>query len=188
MAKCLPCAHEESTEHSHDSTVSRQPRPLTRITLCALLFALGSQASLSVKTASAAGSGSEAIQGLGSYFLTLPYGGIKMAVAALRAVAVGMGFIVTGGDNATADKIWGPAMGGRYVITPAAYPRREGFAFLGNCATQITPSRSLPRRSINHLNVSLLPIVEDIGGAFHQDWWFSTTGPQIPPARISLTH
>ena len=52
-----------------------------------------------------AGSGSEAIQGLGSYFLTLPYGGIKMAVAMLGAIAGGMGFIFTGGYNATADKI-----------------------------------------------------------------------------------
>ena len=41
-----------------------------------------------------------------------------MAVAMLGAVAGAMGFIFTGGDKATADKIWAPAMGGEYVITP----------------------------------------------------------------------
>lgn len=112
-------------------TVSRQSRPLARITLCALLIALGSQATLSVKTASAAGSGSEAIQGLGSYFLTLPYGGIKMAVAVLGAVAGGMGFIFTGGDKATADKIWAPAMGGEYVITPQHIRGEKDLHFFG---------------------------------------------------------
>lgn len=29
-----------------------------------------------------------------------------------------MGFIVIVGDKATAEKIWGPAMGGEYVVTP----------------------------------------------------------------------
>ncbi|ODT44939.1 MAG: hypothetical protein ABS70_04365 [Nitrospira sp. SCN 59-13] len=86
-------------------TMSRQPRPLVRTTMFVLLLVLGGETTLSVRTASAAGSGSEAIQGLGSYFLTLPYGGIKMAVAVLGAVAGGMGFIFTGGDKATADKI-----------------------------------------------------------------------------------
>ncbi len=112
-------------------TVSRQPRALARITLCAVLIALGSQATLSVKAASAADSGSEAIQGLGSYFLTLPYGGIKMAVAVLGAVAGGMGFIFTGGDKATADKIWGPAMGGEYVITPQHIRGEKDLHFFG---------------------------------------------------------
>lgn len=112
-------------------TVSRQPRSLARITLCALLLALGSQATLSVKTASAAGSGSEAIQGLGSYFLTLPYGGIKMAVAVLGAVAGGMGFIFTGGDKVTAEKIWSPALGGEYVVTPAHLRGEKDLHFLG---------------------------------------------------------
>lgn len=113
-------------------TMSRQPRPLVRMTLCALILVLGCQATLSVNTASAAGSGSEAIQGLGSYFLTLPYGGIKMAVAVLGAVAGGMGFIFTGGDKATAEKIWGPAMGGDYVVTPQHLRGEKDLQFFGN--------------------------------------------------------
>ena len=60
---------------------SRRPRRLTRITLCAVLLVLGCQSTLSVRTAAAAGSGSEAIQGLGSYFLTLPYGGMGHLVS-----------------------------------------------------------------------------------------------------------
>ena len=53
-------------------TMSHPSRPLVRTTLCILVLVFGCQATLSVRTASAAGSGSEAIQGLGSYFLTLP--------------------------------------------------------------------------------------------------------------------
>ena len=113
-------------------TMSRQPRPLARMTVFVLLFVLGCQATLSVRTASAAGSGSEAIQGLGSYFLTLPYGGIKMAVAVLGAVAGGMGFVFTGGDKATADKIWGPAIGGEYVVTPQHLRGEKDLHFFGN--------------------------------------------------------
>ncbi|MBX3344354.1 MAG: hypothetical protein R3B11_17360 [Nitrospira sp.] len=111
--------------------VSHRPRPLVQTILCALLIALVCQTTVSVRPASAAGSGSEAIQGLGSYFLTLPYGGIKMAVAVLGAVAGGMGFIFTGGDKATADKIWGPAMGGHYVITPEHIRGDKDLHFFG---------------------------------------------------------
>ena len=116
--------------------VSRRPCPLAQMTLCALLVTLGCHTSLSVQPASAAGSGSEALQGLGSYFLTLPYGGIKMAVAVLGAVAGGMGFIFTGGDKATADKIWGPAMGGEYVITPQHLRGEKDVHFFGNTQTK----------------------------------------------------
>ncbi len=106
--------------------MSRRPRPFVRRTVFVLLLVLGSQSALSVRTAAAAGSGSEAIQGLGSYFLTLPYGGIKMAVAG------GMGFIFTGGDKATADKIWGPAIGGEYVVTPQHLRGEKDLHFFGN--------------------------------------------------------
>ena len=115
---------------------SRRPRRLSRITLCVVLLALGCQSTLSVRTAAAAGSGSEAIQGLGSYFLTLPYGGIKMAVAVLGAVAGGMGFIFTGGDKVTAEKIWSPALGGEYVVTPAHLRGEKDLHFFGSTATK----------------------------------------------------
>ncbi len=109
----------------------RRPRPLARMILCALLLVFICQAVFSARPASAASSGSEAMQGLGSYFLTLPYGGIKMAVAMLGALAGGMGFIFTGGDKATADKIWGPAMGGEYVITPEHIHKKKDLHFFG---------------------------------------------------------
>ena len=115
---------------------SHRPRRLTRITLCAVLLVLGCQSTLSVRTAAAAGSGSEAIQGLGSYFLTLPYGGIKMAVAVLGALAGGMGFIFTGGDKVTAEKIWSPALGGEYVVTPAHRRGEKDLHFFGSTATK----------------------------------------------------
>ena len=117
-------------------TMSRRPRPFVRTTLCLLLLVLGCQATISVKPVSAAGSGSEAIQGLGSYFLTLPYGGMKMAVAVLGAVAGGMGFLFTGGDKATAEKIWAPAIGGEYVVTPQHLRGEKDLHFFGNPPTK----------------------------------------------------
>lgn len=108
-----------------------RPRALTRNTLFALVLVLGCQTTLTVPTASAAGPGTEAIQGLGSYLLTLPYGGIKMAVAVLGAVVGGLGFVFTGGDKATADKIWAPSLGGEYVITPDHLRGEKDLHFFG---------------------------------------------------------
>src|SRR5918999_1204591 len=79
----------------------------------ALILVISASCQLSfVPAASAAGHGTEAVQGLGSFFLTMPYGAIKMAVAVMGAVAGGMGFLFTGGDKVTANKIWGPTLGG----------------------------------------------------------------------------
>ncbi len=111
---------------------SRRPRRLTRITLCAVLLVLGCQSTLSVRTAAAAGSGPEVIQGLGNYFLTLPYGRIKMAGTLLGAIVTGMGFIFTGGDKVTAEKIWIRALGDKYVMTPAHSRDEKDLHFFGN--------------------------------------------------------
>ncbi|MBI4000854.1 MAG: hypothetical protein HY348_03620 [Nitrospira defluvii] len=108
---------------------SLRPRPIARITLFVLVLVLGCQATLSVRTVSAARSGTEAIQGLGSYFLTLPYGGIKMAVAVLGAVVGGLGFVFTGGDS---EQNLGPIAGGEYVITPEHIRGEKDLHFFGN--------------------------------------------------------
>jgi len=86
-----------------------------------------------VRTAAAAGSGPEVIQGLGNYFLTLPYGGIKMAVAVLGTVAGGMGVTFTGGEKVTSEKIWSPALGGEYVVTPRG---EKDLHFFGSTPTK----------------------------------------------------
>ena len=51
----------------------------------------------------------------------------QMAVAVLGAIVPGMEFIFTGGDKVTVEKIWIPALGDKYVMTP---PGREGLTFL----------------------------------------------------------
>lgn len=106
-----------------------------RTTIVALAFVLGVECAVSVHPASAAGPGTEAVQGLASYFLTMPYGGIKMAVAVMGALAGGMGFIFTGGDKVTAGKIWGPTLGGEYVITPEHIRGDKDLHFFGNAPT-----------------------------------------------------
>lgn len=111
--------------------VSQRPRSLVRTILCALLIAFVCQATVSVCSASAAGSGLPAIQGFGSYFLTLPYGGIKMTAAVLGTVAGGMGRLFIRGDKLMADKIWGPVMGGEYVTTPEHIRGEKDLHFFG---------------------------------------------------------
>jgi hypothetical protein len=107
-------------------TISRS----ARLTIVALALLLGIQFTFA-PLASAAGPGTEAVQGLASYFLTMPYGGIKLAVAMLGAIAGGMGFIFTGGDKVTAGKIWGPTLGGEYVITPEHIRGDKDLHFFG---------------------------------------------------------
>ena len=102
-----------------------------RVTVVAFALVLGIQFTAYAPRASAAGPGTEAVQGLASYFLTMPYGGIKMAVAVLGALAGGMGFIFTGGDKVTAGKIWGPTLGGEYVITPEHIRGDKDLHFFG---------------------------------------------------------
>ncbi|GMV48626.1 hypothetical protein FBQ96_08270 [Nitrospirales bacterium NOB] len=103
----------------------------TRTTVIVLALLLGSHTTLSVRPA-AAGAGTEALQGLGSYFLTLPYGGLKLAAAVLGTVAGGLGFVFTGGDKAIAGKILGPSLGGDYVITPAHIRGEKDLHFFGS--------------------------------------------------------
>lgn len=47
-----------------------------------------------------------------------------------------MGFIFTGGDKVTADKIWGPAMGGEYVITPEHIRGEKDLHFFGQAPSK----------------------------------------------------
>lgn len=165
-------------------TMSHPSRPLVRTTLCILVLVFGCQATLSVRTASAAGSGSEAIQGLGSYFLTLPYSGIEMAVAELGAVAGGIGFIFTGGDKATADKIWGRAIGGEYVVTPQHLRGEKDLHFFGTSRLNSALDKDRPdigrpsAPETRHSPSSRMPhqVRACDGGAFHQGWWIPTTG------------
>jgi hypothetical protein len=108
---------------------------ISRTVLLVVLVAFTSQMVLGMPPAAAATPGTEAVQGLASYFLTMPYGGIKMAVALLGALAGGMGFIFTGGDKATAGKIWGPTLGGEYVITPEHIRGDKDLHFFGKAPT-----------------------------------------------------
>ena len=55
-----------------------------------------------------------------------------MAVAVLGAVAGGVGFIFSGGDKVTAEKIWSPSLGGEYVVTPAHLRGEKDLHFFGN--------------------------------------------------------
>ena len=66
----------------------------------------------------------------------MPYDGIKMAVAVLGTVAGGMGITFTGGEKVTSEKIWSPALGGEYVVTPAHLRGEKDLHFFGSTPTK----------------------------------------------------
>lgn len=56
--------------------------------------------------------------GVASVLGSAIYSPVKVQYAALGAVAGGLAWVVTGGNTELAQKIWGPALSGDYVITP----------------------------------------------------------------------
>ncbi len=55
----------------------------------------------------------------------------KVVYAGAGGLVGGLGWIVTGGDTEAANRIWDPAVGGTYIITPAMLAGDEEAHFLG---------------------------------------------------------
>lgn len=112
------------------STVARMHR-ISRKVVLLLVIAVCLHFMPFAGTASAISPGTEAVQGLGSFFLTMPYGALKMTFAMMGGFAGGLGWLFTGGDLNTAKKIWDPSLGGNYVITPKHLRGEEDANFIG---------------------------------------------------------
>lgn len=92
---------------------------LVAIFFAASLSLAGVRAALAESMWQEAGLGVASV--LGSAF----YSPVKVYYAALGAVTGGVAWVVTGGNTELAQKIWQPALGGDYVITPQVFRGAE---------------------------------------------------------------
>jgi hypothetical protein len=56
----------------------------------------------------------------------------KLVYSILGGITGGFAFALTGGDLDTAEKIWVPAMGGTYVVTPPMLRGEDSISFSGS--------------------------------------------------------
>ncbi|GAB4354875.1 MAG: hypothetical protein Kow0060_06350 [Methylohalobius crimeensis] len=91
----------------------------------------GVQAQERYQTSSSSATG-DLITGFASFLVTPVYGAFKLTFAGLGAITGGLTWLFTGGDTATAQKIWNPSMRGTYIITPDHLAGREPIRFIGD--------------------------------------------------------
>jgi hypothetical protein len=72
--------------------------------------------------------------GLVSGFGTLLYFPFKMVYATIGGLVGGMTFLVTLGNEETANAVWGPTLGGTYVLTPSMLAGEDTVEFAGSPA------------------------------------------------------
>lgn len=53
-----------------------------------------------------------------SFLATIPYGAVKLGVAAVGGVVGGLGYVLSGGDLESSQKIWSSFTDGTYVLSP----------------------------------------------------------------------
>ena len=69
--------------------------------------------------------------GVVSALLTLPYGPVKIAYAALGGIVGGATWMLTGGNTEAAQTVWDPSLYGDYVITPDHLLGKKALRFFG---------------------------------------------------------
>ncbi|HEX5646762.1 MAG TPA: hypothetical protein VFX56_07310 [Nitrospira sp.] len=77
------------------------------------------------------GTGSKAALEATSWLLTVPYGAFKCAYAIGGGIVGGIAWAVTGGDKASANSIWVPAVTGDYIIRPENLTGERPLHFVG---------------------------------------------------------
>ena len=86
--------------------------------------------------AKAEGTGSNVGYGVGSVLATCLYSPAKLVYAGVGGLTGGLGFLLTGGDQDVANKIWTPSVRGTYVITPEILKGKEEVQFVGQPETK----------------------------------------------------
>jgi hypothetical protein len=69
--------------------------------------------------------------GTASFFLTMPYGLIKVVYASLGGLIGGFTYALTGGNLNAANAVWDTSLRGTYVITPEHLKGAKAVRFLG---------------------------------------------------------
>ena len=76
-------------------------------------------------------SASEAGLGLAAFLATIPYGAAKICYALVGGLVGGMAWVVSGGDDETAQNIWTTSMYGTYTLSPAHLRGEKPIRFFG---------------------------------------------------------
>jgi len=69
--------------------------------------------------------------GAGSVLASCVYSPAKLVYAGVGGLTGGIGFLLTGGNQDVAKKIWTPSVRGTYVITPDMLKGKEQVQFVG---------------------------------------------------------
>jgi hypothetical protein len=87
---------------------------------------------VAVPRAEAAGDfASDAGIGVGCVFVNLLYMPAKLVYATLGGFTGGLAYLLTGANYEVAERIWTPALGGNYVVTPAHLRNEQTLYFSG---------------------------------------------------------
>jgi len=106
----------------------RARRWTAAIVIGALVTALGAPASARAETRSLGENyGLGLIAGLG----TIVYFPLKMVYSTIGGLVGGLTFLVTLGDESTANAVWQPTLGGSYVLTPDMIAGQDSVEFVG---------------------------------------------------------
>ncbi len=70
--------------------------------------------------------------GAGCVLLSVVYGATKLAYAAGGAVVGGLTWVFTGGNNASAQRVWDPSLRGDYYISPEHLQGEKPIRFIGS--------------------------------------------------------
>jgi len=86
--------------------------------------------------AKAEGTMSNVGYGAGSVLASCVYSPAKLVYAGVGGLTGGIGFLLTGGNQDVAKKIWTPSVRGTYVITPEMLKGKEQVQFIGQSETK----------------------------------------------------
>ncbi len=69
--------------------------------------------------------------GAASFFCSVPYGAVKVAVAILGGIVGSFTYVLSGLDRRAADAVWYTTMEGDYVVTPDHLRGKKDLRFTG---------------------------------------------------------
>ncbi|MDH4343551.1 MAG: hypothetical protein OEV71_10670 [Nitrospira sp.] len=85
----------------------------------------------SPSTSSSLSSPEEAGLQAACWFVTIPYGAVKVAYAIGGGIVGGLAWVITGGDTEVAQSIWIPSMTGDYIVQPQHLTGEKPLRFVG---------------------------------------------------------
>ena len=107
-----------------NSTMTRRTS-LACLLLC--LFLMASQANAAAASDSGA---NQLATGAACVLLTPVYGAFNLVYAGVGAMAGGLTWVFTGGDERSAQKVWDASLKGTYIITPDHLKGRKQIRFI----------------------------------------------------------